>query len=134
MKRRSLFNFAAPAVLAAVLALIVVSCAQQSESPVAPSLVRGGSFNTDVPPEPTATETPTPPEGTPCSPGYWKNHESAFTASCSAAAAIPGDAFATCGDLLTAITCTGNQPGCTGERRQAAAAALNTVSGCTESD
>jgi hypothetical protein len=133
MKRRSLFNFAAPAVLAAVLALIVVSCAQQSESPVAPSLVRGGSFNTDVPPEPDPSPTPTP-TGTPCSPGYWKNHESAFTTYCSAAAAIAGDAFATCGDLLTAITCTGNEPGCTGARRQAAAAALNTVSGCTESD
>ena len=134
--RTSLFTLAAPAVLAAALALIVVSCAQQSESPVAPSLVRGGSFNTEVPPEPTPTPTPTPtPEGTPCSPGYWKNHESAFASACTAAAALAGDEFATCGDLLEAITCNGGpQTGCTGARRQAAASALNTVSGCTESD
>jgi hypothetical protein len=132
----SLFNLAAPAVLAAALALIVVSCAQQSESPVAPSLVRGGSFNTEEPPDPTPTPTPTPPpEGTPCSPGFWKNHESAFQSSCSAAAALPGDAFTTCDQLLEAITCNGGpQTGCTGARRQAAAAALNTVSGCTETD
>jgi len=143
MKSRSLFNFAAPAVLAAVLALIVVSCAQQSESPVAPSLVRGGSFNeltptpTTTDPEPTPTPTPTPtppPTGTPCSPGYWKNHETHFNSVCGAAAALPGDVFTSCSSLLTAITCKGSEPGCTGERRQAAAAALNTVSGCTESD
>ena len=138
--RRSVFNLAAPAVLAAVLALIVVSCTQQSESPVAPSLVRGGSFNEIVPvptttPPPEPTPTPTPPPGVPCSPGFWKNHEADFASACTAAAALPGDVFATCGDLLEAISCNGGpQTGCTGARRQAAAAALNTVSGCTESD
>ena len=131
MTRRSLFNFAAPAVLAAVLALIVVSCAQQSESPVAPSLVRGGSFNTEVPPpEPTPTPTPTP-TGTPCSPGYWKNHLDHFNSVCSAAAALPGDAFTSCSQLMDALTCRGSDESC---GRSAAAAALNTISGCTESE
>ena len=131
--RRSVFNLAAPAALAAVLAVIVVSCAQQSESPVAPSGVRGGSFNTEVEPTPTPTPTPPPPPppGIPCSPGYWKNHEADFALHCSAAAALPGDAFTTCDDLLTALTCHGSDASC---GRSAAAAALNTVSSCTEED
>ena len=139
--RRSVFNLAAPAALAAVLAVIVVSCSQQSESPVAPSGVRGGSFNTEIEPTPTPEPTPepTPPPPPPpvgnCSPGFWKNHPDDFEDSCQEAADLPGDEFTTCGDLLVAITCNGGpQTGCTGPRRQAAATALNTVSGCTESD
>ncbi len=142
--RKTLSTVAAPVALAAALALIVASCAQQSESPVAPSGARGGTLNTDDPgptptpppegtptptPTPTATPTPTPTTGVPCSPGFWKTHEAEFNASCSAAAALPGDAFATCGDLLTALTCRGSDASC---GRSEAAAALNSVSRCTE--
>ena len=141
--RKWVFSIAAPAV---ALTLIAASCAQQSESPIAPSAVRGSDVlvgnsidpvptETPLPdPTPSPTVTPTPPPGIPCSPGFWKNHEDDFNAACTAAAAIPGDEFASCADLLTAITCKGSEPGCTGPRRQAAAAALNTVSGCTEDD
>jgi hypothetical protein len=62
-------------------------------------------------------------EGPPCSPGYWKNHEDAFNATC---VQVPGW---TCAELLTAITCKGSNASC---RRQAAAAALNAIDGCTE--
>ena len=72
-------------------------------------------------------EPPPPPPGPGCSPGYWKNHESDFLRVCPAAAASSdADAFDSCDELLTAITCKGSQPGCTGARRQAAAALLNT--------
>jgi hypothetical protein len=133
--RKTVFNLAAPIALAAALALIVASCTQQSESPVAPSGVQGGTLNTEDPggtpsPEPTVTPSPTPPPtGVPCSPGYWKNHESAFNAVCGQAV-FPGG----CAGLLEAITCNGGpQTGCTGTRRQAAAAALNAVPpGCFE--
>ena len=64
--------------------------------------------------------------GTPCSPGYWKNHVSDFNSTCDDV-----DGW-TCQDLWTAITCKGSEAGCTGARRQAAAAALNGVNGCTE--
>lgn len=70
-----------------------------------------------------------PSKGTPCSPGYWKNHKAAFEQYCGAAAALPGDSFTTCSDLWTAITCKGSNESC---KRSAAAAALNQVSGCTE--
>ena len=59
--------------------------------------------------------------GTPCSPGYWKNHESQFNLYCDAA----GD----CNQLWTAINCKGANATC---GRSAAADALNAVSGCTE--
>jgi len=125
-------NLAAPAALVAALALVVASCAQQSESPVAPSGVRAGALNqdpgTEPPPEPTPEPTP-PPTGIPCSPGYWKNHEAHFNSVCAAAAALPGDAFTSCSGLLTALTCKGSDASC---GRSAAAAALNTISSCTE--
>jgi hypothetical protein len=63
------------------------------------------------------------PKGTPCSPGYWKNHKAAFDQYCGQ---VPGW---TCDQLWTALTCRGSDASC---RRQAAAAALNAVSGCTE--
>ena len=66
-----------------------------------------------------------PPKGTPCSPGYWKNHPDHFNSVCGS---VPGW---TCGSLLTAITCRGSNASC---RRQEAASALNAVSGCTEDD
>jgi hypothetical protein len=72
-----------------------------------------------------------PPKGTPCSPGYWKNHKSAFEQYCGAAADLPGDQFTTCDQLYTALTCKGSDASC---GRHAAASALNQVSGCTESD
>jgi hypothetical protein len=59
--------------------------------------------------------------GTPCSPGYWKNHLDQFNLYCDAA----GD----CDDLLEALTCKGSDSSC---GRSAAAAALNEVSGCVE--
>jgi hypothetical protein len=86
------------------------------------------------PPPPTCETDPSlcpPPEGIPCSPGYWKNHEAAFATSCGPAAALPGDPFTTCDDLLTALTCKGSDASC---GRHLASGALNTVSGCTESD
>jgi hypothetical protein len=65
--------------------------------------------------------------GTPCSPGWWKRHVSDFNSTC-----VNVDGWS-CEDLWTAITCNGGpQTGCTGDRRQAAAAALNAESGCTE--
>jgi hypothetical protein len=64
-----------------------------------------------------------PPKGTPCSPGYWKNHLDVFNATCGSV-----DGWS-CEDLLTAITCRGSNASC---RRQEAASALNAVSGCTE--
>ena len=70
-----------------------------------------------------------PSKGTPCSPGYWKNHKTAFNQYCQAAADLPGDQFTTCDQLWTAITCKGSNESC---GRSAAAAALNQVSGCTE--
>jgi hypothetical protein len=132
--RQWVFTLAAPA---AALALIVASCAQQSESPVAPSAVRSGGTlfggtSGDPTPEPTGEPSPDPtpePTGEPCSPGYWKNHLDHFYSVCSAAAALPGDDFTTCDELLTALTCQGSDASC---GRSAAAAALNTVSGCTE--
>jgi hypothetical protein len=129
--RRWVLSLAVPA---AALALIVASCAQQSESPVAPSGVRGGAFNQFTPnPDPIPTTEPPPPPVGDCSPGFWKNHPDDFADACTAAAALPGDEFASCDDLLEAITCSGGPAtGCTGARRQAAATALNTVSGCTE--
>ena len=134
--RTWMLSLAAPAL---ALALVVASCAQQAESPVAPSSVRGGTLFEEVDPVPTIvpdpTPEPTPPPVGNCSPGYWKNHEADFALHCSAAAALPGDNFTSCAGLLFAISCNGGpKEGCTGENRQAAASALNEVSGCTESD
>lgn len=69
------------------------------------------------------------PEGKGCSPGYWKNHKAEFNQYCQAAADIPGDRFTTCSDLWNALTCRGSDASC---GRSAAAAAMNSVSGCTE--
>jgi hypothetical protein len=43
----------------------------------------------------------------------------------------PNDQFKTCQDLMDALTCRGSDASC---GRHAAAALLNQVSGCTESD
>jgi len=80
--------------------------------------------------DPTA-DTCTPPPGVPCSPGYWKNHETEFATYCGAAAALPGDRFSTCADLFTALTCRGSDASC---GRHLASGALNTVSACVEDD
>jgi len=64
--------------------------------------------------------------GTPCSPGWWKKHTTEFGQTCTQVSGW------TCDQLWIAITCKGSEPGCTGTRRQAAAAALNGESGCTE--
>ena len=87
--------------------------------------------NCDTDPTLPGCEPPPPPPGTPCSPGYWKNHATAFNTYCAAAAALGGDPFTTCGQLMTALTCRGSDASC---GRHLAAAALNSVSACTESD
>lgn len=56
--------------------------------------------------------------GTPCSPGFWKNHPALFAQFCDAA----GD----CDALWTALNCKGSDASC---GRSAAAAALNEASG-----
>jgi len=61
--------------------------------------------------------------GTPCSPGYWKNHVDHFNAVCGSVSGW------TCSSLWTAITCKGSDSSC---GRSAAAEALNDVSDCTE--
>ena len=71
-----------------------------------------------------------PKEGTPCSPGYWKNHPEHFSSVCQQAADLDsGDSFATCDDIMRALTCRGGDAGC---KRSEAAALMNRVSGCTE--
>lgn len=75
-------------------------------------------------------KTPPPPDGTPCSPGYWKNHLDEFNEFCTSAAALTVEPrLDSCSDLLTALTCKGSDASCL---RSAAAALLNTVSGCEE--
>jgi len=92
---------------------------------------------TPPPPPPTCETDPTlpecqPPTGTPCSPGYWKNHVTAFNTYCSAAVAVSDtDRFDSCGSLMTALTCRGSDASC---GRNAAALLLDQVSGCVESD
>jgi hypothetical protein len=153
-----LSKIVAAATLFAAAALFVVACSSQARSPVSPDSsslaaanLEGGiegsctdgkdndgdklidCADPDCSTDPACVKNP-PPTGTPCSPGYWKNHTTQFNDVCQAAAdSNLSDAFNTCQDLLTAITCTGNQAGCTGARRQAAAALLNAVPpGCTE--
>jgi hypothetical protein len=63
------------------------------------------------------------PTGTPCSPGYWKNHTDAFNSWCGQVSGW------TCDQLWTAVTCKGSNASC---RRQEAALALDAVSGCYE--
>jgi hypothetical protein len=140
----------AAATFVAAVCLVIVACGDQSSTPVSPSSVTARVQAVDEPPPveicgdgkdndgdgqiDEGCEPPPPPPGPACSPGYWKNHLTHFNSVCGAAAALPNDVFTSCSDLLTAITCKGSEPGCTGPRRQAAASALNTVSGCTESD
>jgi hypothetical protein len=75
-------------------------------------------------------KVPPPPGGIPCSPGFWKNHPDDFDEFCEAAAALTVEPrLDSCRDLLTALTCKGSDASCL---RSAAAALLNTVSGCQE--
>ncbi|HTM30420.1 MAG TPA: hypothetical protein VL263_03920 [Vicinamibacterales bacterium] len=137
------------AILATALVVAACSGTSPSMSPTAPtasasSASAGANFSpnpdtcdpatdtcscTDFPSQPHCQ--PPPPEGTPCSPGYWKTHETAFATSCSAAAAVPGDRFTTCDQLFAALTCKGSDASC---GRHEASSALNTVSGCVETD
>lgn len=136
--RRLLAGFSLVAMIA-----IVVGCTTPSSSlsPTGPTAVVASSAALSFSPNPSTVcelpsvlnpETnecevppPPPPPGVGCSPGYWKNHESAFLAACDD---VPGW---TCDALQTAITCKGSDASC---RRNEAARALNEVSGCTESD
>ena len=75
-------------------------------------------------------EPPPPPKEGNCSPGYWKNHPTEFNQACQAAADLEaGDSFASCSDILTALTCRGSDSSC---KRSEAAALMNRVTGCTE--
>jgi hypothetical protein len=142
----------------AMLAIVAVACSGSSpfQSPTGPTgvaattasssavsgamedgpapcpAVSGTTQDTPEPePEPCEPPPPPPPPGIPCSPGYWKNHETEFNGACAAAAALEDDRFVTCGDLLTALTCKGSDASC---GRHAAAALLNEITGCTEDD
>lgn len=64
-----------------------------------------------------------PKEGTPCSPGYWKNHLDDFNQFCLIVEATTGT---NCEDQLTALTCKGSDASC---GRTAAATQLNLASG-----
>jgi hypothetical protein len=140
----------AAATMFAALSMLVVACTsqQRSASPVSPSAISAGGLSleggkgscsdgvdndgdklVDCSDSECATDPACTKTGTPCSPGYWKNHVAQFNAVCDAAAAVGGDQFTTCAQLWTAITCKGSDAFC---GRSAAAAALNTVSGCTE--
>jgi hypothetical protein len=75
-----------------------------------------------------------PTKGTPCSPGYWKNHLTEFYRNCSAAASGAPAYLDTCQKLLVALggtstPCRGSDASC---HRSEAAALMNAVSGCTE--
>jgi hypothetical protein len=135
------------------LVAFVVGCSAPSSSlsPTGPTAVVASnaaavSFSpnpADPPPPPVCDEgevlnpetglcevpPPPPPPGVGCSPGYWKNHLTEFNAACTAAADVAGDRFATCDDLLTALTCKGSDASC---GRNEAAGVLNGVTGCTE--
>lgn len=80
--------------------------------------------------DPDCKTPPPPPNGIPCSPGFWKNHPAQFAEVCQEAADLfLLDPFTTCDDLFTALTCPGRDSTC---GRSAAAALLNQVSGCVE--
>ena len=132
--------------LAASIAMVSACSGAALNNPTGPSASvgaasaasAGASFtinpNCDLFPEdpicqPPPPPPPPPPDGVPCSPGFWKNHLTQFNAYCSAAAALPGDQFSSCSQLMTALTCKGSDASC---GRHDAAAALNSVSACTE--
>ena len=80
-------------------------------------------------PSPSASPTPAPsPSPTPapigCSPGYFKNHQSAWVGTC-----CDNEGQRSCSELLSALTCKGADATC---GRSAAAAYLNACTGCTE--
>ncbi|MGH7344159.1 MAG: hypothetical protein ACREK4_04550, partial [Candidatus Rokuibacteriota bacterium] len=55
-----------------------------------------------------ACKVPPPPSGTPCSPGFWKNHLDEFNSACGAAAVLAANTrLDSCADLLVALTCKG---------------------------
>lgn len=69
-------------------------------------------------------------KGTPCSPGFWKNHADAFNAWCDLAADQTADPrLDSCAELAAAVSCKGADATCL---RSVAAALLNSVSGCQE--
>jgi hypothetical protein len=83
--------------------------------------------------DPDCQKPPPPPSGTPCSPGFWKNHSDEFNAACGDAAALAVvlglSRLDSCPELLGAVSCKGSDASCL---RSLAAALLNTVSGCQE--
>jgi hypothetical protein len=66
----------------------------------------------------------TPPPGTGCSPGFYKNHQEDWVGICCTDTTTPS-----CSTLLTALTCNGSDASC---GRSAAAAFLDACTGCSE--
>jgi hypothetical protein len=112
------------AALACTLA-IVAACSGSSSSlnPTSPSAAASAGANFS----PNPDTPPPPPPDNPCSPGYWKNHEEHFAATCTQVSGW------TCDELYAAIaTCKGSDASC---RRNEAANLLSAVPpGCSESD
>jgi hypothetical protein len=65
----------------------------------------------------------TPPPGTGCSPGFYKNHPDFWATCCG------GEGQRSCAELTTALTCKGSDASC---GRSAAAAYLDACTGCSE--
>lgn len=87
------------------------------------SVVAGPAFaQTCDPKDPKCV--PPPKSGTPCSPGFYKNHIDFWWQIYCNDVNAP-----TCSQLLTALTCKGADETC---GRSAAASYLNGQSGCTE--
>ena len=143
--RRMLAGFSIVALIAIVVGCTTPSSSMSPTGPtavVASSAAAAVSFSPNPTPPPVCESPnlivnnecvppPPPPDGVPCSPGYWKNHESAFLAACGPASLLPGARFTSCPALMTALKCKGAEPGC---GRHDAAAQLNTITACTESD
>ena len=113
----------------------VAACSGTSPSmnPTAPTAaVSAAAAGANFSPNPhTCEEDPSqpicqPPTGTPCSPGYWKNHQETWVGIYCTDATAPS-----CGTLLTALTCRGSDASC---GRSAAAAFLNSLTACTETN
>ena len=88
------------------------------------TVAAGAYAQTCDPKDPKCVPPPPPPKGTPCSPGFYKNHVDFWYGIYCNNVSAP-----TCTALLDALTCKGADATC---GRSTAAAYLNAQSGCTE--